>query len=137
MPNDGRETAGWIFSHDENHAIGSNGDHVGIGGTATEPGKLIFQHGGDKPVVGRTVVDRWTWSHVVFVREADRVRVYLNGQSEPEIDVPCPAGFPAEFDQFFLGGRSDNQANWEGRLDEAAVFNRALSEEEVQKLSVQ
>ncbi|MFO1007189.1 MAG: LamG-like jellyroll fold domain-containing protein [Planctomycetaceae bacterium] len=137
MPNDGRETAGWIFSRDENHAIGTSGDHVGIGGTATEPGKLIFQHGGDKPVVGRTVIDRWTWSHVVFVREADRVRVYLNGQSEPEIDVPCSAGFPTGFDQFFLGGRSDNQSNWEGRLDEAAVYDRALSVEEIKKLGVQ
>ena len=28
----------------------------------------------------------------------------------------------------FLGGRSDNQANWEGRLDEIAVFDESNSE---------
>lgn len=136
MPNDGRETAGWIFSRDWNNALGTSGDHLGIGGTATDPGKLIFQHGTEKPAVGRTVIERWTWSHVVFVRDADRVRVYLNGQSEPEIDVPSTAGFPTGFDQFFFGGRSDNQSNWEGRLDEAAVFSRSLSAEEIRKLSV-
>jgi hypothetical protein len=131
MPNDGRETAGWFFSRDWNNTLGSSGDHLGIGGTATDPGKLIFQHGGEKPAVGRTVIERWTWNHVVFVRDADRARVYLNGQSEPEIDLPCSAGFPTGFDQFFFGGRSDNQSNWEGRLDEAALFNRPLSAKEL------
>ena len=35
----------------------------------------------------------------------------------------------------FLGGRHDNQSNWEGRLDEAAIFDRALSAAEVKALS--
>lgn len=37
--------------------------------------------------------------------------------------------------QLFFGGRSDNQHNWEGRLDEVAIFDRALTEEEVQSLA--
>jgi hypothetical protein len=36
----------------------------------------------------------------------------------------------------FLGGRSDNSDNWEGRLDEVAVFDRALNAEEIAKLSL-
>jgi hypothetical protein len=36
----------------------------------------------------------------------------------------------------FFGGRSDNENNWEGRLDEIAVFDRALSAEEVAKLGM-
>jgi hypothetical protein len=36
----------------------------------------------------------------------------------------------------FFGGRSDNDSNWEGRLDEIAVFDRALSAAEVAKLGV-
>jgi hypothetical protein len=34
----------------------------------------------------------------------------------------------------FVGGRSDNEANWEGRLDEVAVFDRALGAKELEKL---
>jgi len=37
-------------------------------------------------------------------------------------------------EDFFVGGRNDNQANWEGRLDEVALFDRALSVVEIKKL---
>ena len=46
------------------------------------------------------------------------------------------AQFPADLDQCFFGGRSDNDSNWEGRLDEIAIFNRALNAGEVAKLQV-
>ncbi len=141
MPADGRETAGWMFSRDRSHGLGPQGDHLGIGGTATAPGKLIFQHGdgkdGAKPLVGRTEIARWTWNHVAFVRDGHAVRVYLNGQPQPEIEANVPADFPAGFEQCFFGGRCDNDANWEGRLDEIAVFDRPLSAQEVGKLSAQ
>ena len=86
---------------------------------------------------GHTDIERWTWNHVVFVRDGDTVRVYLNGNSKPEIETKSPAGFPADLGQLFFGGRCDNQSNWEGRLDEIAVFDRALSAEEAKKLAVQ
>ncbi len=139
MPNDGRETAGWLFSRGRNHGLGPHGDHVGVGGTASEPGKLIFLHGdgrhGAKPVAGHTVIGRWTWNHVLFVRDGGRVRLYLNGNPQPELDLESPAGFPPSFDQIFFGGRSDNIANWEGRLDEIAVFDQALSAQDLEKLA--
>ena len=139
MPADGRETAGWMFSRGHGHGLGPQGDHLGIGGTATAPGKLIFLHGdeqdGAKPLVGRTEIARWTWNHVVFVRDGQAVRVHLNGDSQPEIEAKSPAGFPAAFDQLFFGGRCDNNSNWEGRLDEIAVFDRPLSAEEIAALS--
>jgi hypothetical protein len=37
----------------------------------------------------------------------------------------------------FFAGRSDNDSNWEGRLDEVAVFDRALGAEEIAKLSLE
>lgn len=140
MPAEGRETAGWMFSRGRGHGLDPQGDHLGIGGKATVPGKLIFLHGnggaGAKPLVGRTQIARWTWNQVVFVRDGQAVRVYLNGQPQPEIEAAVPAGFPPDFDQCFFGGRCDNDSNWEGRLDEIAVFDRALSAEEIAKLSV-
>jgi hypothetical protein len=133
MPNDARETSGWLFSRDHNHGLSASGDHAGIGGTASSPGRLTFLHG-DALAIGRTSIERWTWNHVVFVRDGARVRLYLNGVGEPEIDVAAPSGFPPQFQQFFFGGRSDNDSNWEGRLDEIAVFDRALTAEEIRKL---
>ena len=73
---------------------------------------------------------------VVFVRDGQAVRVYLNGASQPEIEATVPADFPPGFDQWFFGGRCDNDSNWEGRLDEIAVFDCALSAEEIARMSV-
>ena len=138
MPNEGRGTAGWIFSHDHDHGVSVHGEHLGIGGTDTTPGKLIFQHGDGvplTPVIGKTTIVRWTWYHVVLVRDGKSVRVYLNGNAEPEIQLDNVPESPAGLNQFFFGGRSDNADNWEGRLDEIAVFDRALTVGEVKKLS--
>lgn len=134
MPSGGRETAGWLFSRSED-GVTASGDHLGLGGTATVPGRLVFQHGdgtqGAKPVTGRTEIKRWTWNHVLFVRDGESVRVYLNGHPKPEIDDTSPVGRVADCTRFFFGGRCDNAANWEGRLDEIAVFPRALRMEEL------
>jgi hypothetical protein len=59
------------------------------------------------------------------------VLVYLNGALDLEAMAPV-VNIPA----LFLGGRSDNTDNWEGRLDEVAVFGKALSSEEIAKLSL-
>ncbi len=139
MPNDGRETAGWFYSRGRNHGLDAHGEHVGIGGTATEPGKLIYLRGNEnastKPNVGRTVIDRWTWNHVVLVRNGKRVQLFLNGNAEPEISLENEPPLGGIEEQFF-GGRCDNEFNWEGRLDEIALFDRAFSEEERKSLTV-
>ncbi len=133
LPDGARDIAGWIFSRDRDHATGPHGDHLGLNGK----NRLIFKHGAADIAVGGTSVKRWTWNHAVLVRQGGRVRVHLNGAAKPEIEVKAAAGFPAEFEQIFIGGRSDNSDNWEGRLDEAAVFNRALTPAEIGLLSAQ
>ena len=136
MPSEGRGTAGWLMSRDHNHGLSPHGDHLGIGGTETSPGKLLFQRGTEQqPLTGKTTIDRWTWNHVVLVRERDKIRVYLSGNSEPEIQQTLTATSAAELPQFYFGGRSDNADNWEGRLDEIAVFDQALNFDDVRRLS--
>lgn len=127
MPNDARETAGWLFSLDHPHAISGRGEHLGVGGTGSEPGRLIFQHGHGKPLVGKSEIQRWTWNELRLVREGKRVRVYLNGGEEPEIDAEVASSPSAAVTTCFVGGRSDNDSNWEGRIDEVAIFDRALN----------
>ncbi len=133
MPNEGRPFTGWMFSRDKNYMLGTQGDHLGIGGSSGNAGKLILQHGADKQLAGKNVIPRWTWNHVALVRKGNHVSVYLNGKKE--IDAELPARFPSNFNQIFIGGRCDNSDNWEGRLDEAAIYKRALTDEEVASLA--
>ena len=134
MPTTARAVSGWLFSRDHDHGLSASGDHLGIGGTNGHAGKLIFLHGANPKTLaaGKTEIPRWQWQHVTLVRDGPTVRAYLNGQLE--LEATAPAKFPADFDQTFFGGRSDNDSNWEGRLDEIALFPRALSAAEIAKL---
>lgn len=135
MPNDGRDVSGWLFSRGPDQGLGAHGDHLGIGGRSGHTGKLVFFHGGDEraAVAGKTEIPRWQWQHVVLVRDGATVRVYLNGQREIETQA-APGALTAQAFGFF-GGRSDNDSNWEGRLDEIAVFDRALTDAEAARLA--
>ncbi len=66
-----------------------------------------------------------------MVRKGEGIQVYLDGVIE--IETKAKATLLAE--DLFIGGRNDNESNWEGRLDEVALFNRALKPNEVKKLS--
>ncbi len=126
LPNNAREFNGWFYSRDHNHGSSAFGEHLGIGGTSGNTGRLVFQEAG-----GKTEIPRWTWQHVVLVREGDQARVYLNGKLEIETKAAS-----AHIPSVFFGGRSDNNSNWEGRMDEIAVFDRALSVEEIATLRI-
>jgi hypothetical protein len=136
MPNDGRDVSGWLFSRSRDQGLDAHGDHLGIGGKSGNTGRLIFFHGDDasSAVAGKTEIPRWEWRHVVFVRDGATVRVYLDGRLE--IEAKASAEFPQAYDQCFFGGRSDNDSNWEGRLDEIAVFDRALKPQDVTGLNM-
>jgi hypothetical protein len=79
---------------------------------------------------GNTVVPLRQWNHVILTRDGARVRVYLNGNAVPEIDADIPLTIPADLGQLFIGGRSDLESNFEGKIDEVAVYNRVLSADE-------
>jgi len=134
MPNDARPVAGYLFSRGRDHAFAAPGDHLAIGGTEGHTGKLIFQNGGksDQALGGSTVIERWTWYHVVLVRDGDKVSVYLNGNRE--IDGKAKTPIPPTVAQVFVGGRCDSESTFEGRIDETAVYDRALTADEVAKL---
>ena len=45
MPNDGRDTSGWLSSTRPRSGLDAYGDHLGIGGKLAHTGKLVFFHG--------------------------------------------------------------------------------------------
>jgi len=135
LPTDNRPITGYLFSRGADGKPGAPGDHLGINGTFTPEGagRLIVYNGGEEKtlLVGKTSIAPRSWNHVAFVRNGDRARVFLNGNTTPEIDGRISTTADAHRNPWFLGGRSDNHFNFEGRLDEVALYDRALTADEI------
>ncbi len=135
LQNDARAVTGYFFSRGTDRDAAAAGDHLGLGGThqPEQTGRLIFFNGNERNtvLVGRTPIERRQWHHVVLVREGRKVTVYLDGNSSPEIVGDADVTVAPEVQSVFLGGRCDNFANLEGKLDEVSVYSRALTANEV------
>ncbi len=134
LPHALRRITGNLFSRGADGVYGAPGEHLSIGGTNTRPGRLVFASGGSDvspSLVGHTELVLRTWYHVALVRDGKRVAVYLNGNPAPEIMGDIEPGLRSETSTIFLGGRSDNVANFEGKLDEVALYDRALGPAEI------
>lgn len=107
------------------------GDHLGIGGTSATPQRLFFLNGKSRQelLAGKTDLAEGRWYHVVLVRDGENARVFLNGKIEftASAVAPVTAGAP----EIYVGGRSDNLANFEGKICHVSVFGRALGADEV------
>ena len=129
FPPDARQVTGYLFSRGPGRI---QGDHLGIGGTAGAQGKLFFSNGEpEKSVIleGKTEIPMRTWTHVVMVRQGRNVRIYLNG--ELEISGESPIQYSLEFETLHVGGRNDKEFCFEGRIDEVAVYDRALTSDQI------
>ncbi len=127
LPNDNRSVTGYLVSLGPDGADQCPGDHLGISGTyggKDTAGRLFFFNGDqrDESLSGGPVIVPNTWNHVRLVRSGERVAVTLNGDAQPIFSGPVPVTRPPDSRDVFLGGRSDNFANFEGRLAEVAVF---------------
>ncbi|MFA7174182.1 MAG: LamG domain-containing protein [Kiritimatiellia bacterium] len=128
MPSDVRAVTGYCLSYGADGS--SEGDHLGIGGIDFNQGKLVFFNGNTKKEIlaGTSEIKFKQWHHVLLVRSGKKVNVCLDGASQPEISGEISMTRPAG-SKLFVGRRSDNQFNFEGKIDEVAVFNRQLQPE--------
>jgi len=133
IPSGVRPVTGYLFSRGKDGVEGAPGDHLGIGGTDSYGGRLIVFNGnaGKELLAGKTEIGMRIWHHVLLVRDGKRVAVYLDFRREPEIAGEITPGCGPAERQIFLGGRNDHFANFEGKLDEAAVYDRAISPDEL------
>jgi hypothetical protein len=69
----------------------------------------------------------------VLVRDAESVRVYLNGQVDPDIVGTARVEPESQIGEWFFGGRNDRFSNLEGKLSDAAIYDRALDPDEVHR----
>jgi len=130
FPNTARPVTGYLFSRGNDRDPAAEGDHIGIGGTYrdNEPGKLFFFNGNGLNTVlsGKTQLAMRSWNHLVLARDGKQVTVYLNGNTTPEISGEAESSVP-DGAELFIGGRCDNFANFEGKMDEVAIYDRVLS----------
>jgi len=135
LPADARAVAGYVFSRGADGDPAARGEHLGIGGThrADLTGRLFLFNGNerDQVVAGRTQLAPKAWHHVALVRDGGRVRVHLDGNAQPEIDTEFTHTLPAGERTVFLGGRNDRLFGFEGKLDEVALYARALTPAEI------
>ena len=91
------------------------GESLGVGG------RLSFG-----ALSGASEVQPRTWHHVALVRDGAKAAVYLDGKLDVSGEAAAAAG-----GTLWIGGRAGGRANFEGKIDEVAVYGRALSADEV------
>jgi len=101
------------------------GDRLSIGGKSGSAGRLILSNTHGEKLTGQMEIPLKKWNHLVLTREDRKVTVYLNGSAEITGETTPPE--KAACDKVLIGGDSDNNANFEGKLDEVAIYQKALS----------
>jgi hypothetical protein len=72
------------------------------------------------------------WYHVVATRDNTTTKIYLNAVKEGEVTYANPSIF---YPDLYLGGHSTfNRWYFNGALDDLRIYNRALSEAEIQAI---
>ena len=131
-----RPVTGYFFSRGAEQPPTDHGDHFGISGTSGgKPGRLLFYNGqtNRNMITGAEILEVNRWYHVAMVRKGESVTLYLNGASKGGASGTAKLGYKSGVGLVFVGGRRDNFANFLGQLQETAVFNRALTGEEIAK----
>jgi len=133
LPTSVRPITGYLLSFDNHDVRGLSEGDIGIGGTNLAPGRLFFSTGGAhaKEIVGKTRLEPKTWHHLALVRDRGQVSIYLDGKTEPEIFAEAGIDPKNRLASLIIGGRENSLASFEGKIDEVALFDRALGARDV------
>jgi len=125
LPMNARTVTGYFFSKSNQGAKGALGDNLGLGGSGPGTGKLIFFNGNEanQLLIGKTELPMKTWAHFLMIRDSEKVQVYLNG----ELDLDGIAAQTSMGGDLVIGGRTDGLFGWEGKVDEFAIYSKALN----------
>jgi hypothetical protein len=132
LPPDVRPISGLLLSCDGMQANEPSWIDLGISGTNANlaPGQLYCSS--PRTIgVSRTKIAPKTWHHVALVHERRRRTIYLDGNPVPEIAGETTVETAFRPESILVGGGNDRAVSFEGKIDEVAVFDRALGSEEI------
>jgi len=101
---------------------------------------LVVYVQGFGSVQGTTALDDGNWHHIVQTysdngNNTQRVRIYVDGNTTPEVDLASTLSYAPLTSNLFIGARnSSNDKAFPGNIDEVAVWNTALSSDAVQEI---
>lgn len=113
--------------------------HLGLTDTTGDLSNYIRQNNADFALRENVLFPIGSWQHVAFVLDASTERLYRNGtevaQGPYTGSVPSPTFAPLAIGAKLLNVVGSADSFWHGRMDEVAVWNRALSPAEMQQLA--
>ncbi len=103
--------------------------------------QIVQRDGSTVEVKEDEVLPIGSWQHVAFVADGEFLRLYRNGKETakaPYQSLAIPSfpslGIGAKLHDKQLKKDTGTRGYWDGRIDELAIFNHALSEQNVQQL---
>jgi hypothetical protein len=125
------QTESALFEYGAQNTADAIGGHAfGLITSANAPGKLYFT-GEGQDLAGTTTIQPNVWYHAAVTYDGTTVTLYLNGQVENSAARMLNT-FP---DQNGLTiGLRPGSAVWNGQIDEVELFDRALSQAEIQAI---
>lgn len=77
-------------------------------------------------VSGNTTLPLTTWRQLVVTADGNQLRLYDEGL--PVASTQCESIATSLEDTLWFGTKDDGTGLWDGRIDELALFDRALSD---------
>ncbi|MBK8001206.1 MAG: hypothetical protein IPK15_21465 [Verrucomicrobia bacterium] len=113
--------------------------HLGLQDSAGDLSNYIRQNNADLGLREGTPLPIASWQHVAFVLDANTERLYRNGvavASGPYTGtLPNPTSAALIIGARLLSGSATGDSHWQGKIDEVAIWNRALSPTEIESLA--
>jgi hypothetical protein len=82
-------------------------------------------------LISSTLISTGAWYHIAALRGTNYVQLYVNGQLERQTNI----AFAQDYGSYPLYFGTSGQSSWDhklsGALDEVAIYNRALSSNEI------
>ena len=149
--------SGWIYSDDYNQSgvgiydggLEQPGNGTWYGLSIIVNSSKISSYGGDVAGVGgsgfytggssNTTLSNGTWNHVVFVISGTSITGYINGSQDTGLSRTLGANiqYASTSNTFHLGSRKGTFGTYgyfNGKIDQARIFNKALSASEITTL---
>jgi len=117
-------------------ATNRTGERGNFGLSLDKDGMLLAaikgRNGDASSIAGGSVLPVKTWRHIVVTADGEQLQLYEDGKLVAS--KPCAAVAASDSDPVWFGTDAKATQVWDGRIDEVALFDRALNEEEIAAL---